>query len=193
MKTLDQVKTEFPQCHQIIGLLEHLHSDCAAPEQATYKTLEWLAGVIQNNAPIHTHLAFSDGQATGKSLFSKTILNNIFWRQCCSVKMNELENRLIIQRLNFFEIQSIKPIQEMYGAIGYADPKKAFIFTTNQYIKPQSSNRSFRIARCSMPLDDTLYKAVINEIKNSGLMQFADLLHTIDGSTASLPNLNAIY
>lgn len=195
-----QVQEEYPACEHILSLLLHLHSDCANPELAAYKTLQWLANVIQyDEIAIYTCIAFSDGAGTGKTLFLKEIVEPVFGG-CGAFSTTNPKVSHSIHKMNFFEIQSNNPHQEMLSA--YSDitdeeifdyPEKAVIFLTNQFIKPNPANRCFFIARCSTRLNDTLHAAVIAEIENGGLMQFADLLHTIDGSTKQLPDLNAIY
>lgn len=197
---INELKQNFPACQQILSLFLHLHSDCTYPDLAAYKTLEWLADVIQDNDVVYTHIAFSDGPATGKSFLCTEILKPIFGKKADFLKIKEPEFEILPLELNFFEIQSNNPHQEMFNiyemlsiAKGFDYPSEAIIFITNQFIKPEPSNRLFRIARCSTPLNDSLQQAVTLEIANGGLLQFADLLHTIHGSTKELPDLNAIY
>lgn len=193
---IDELKQIFPACQQILSLLLHLHSDCANPDTATYKTLNWLANIIQNNRPIHTHLCFANGAGTGKSLFINDILKPVFGQLA-----NEMpaESEKFNARLNIVNISNncAKTMLDAQRKLTFAKmsdkPRNALLFCTNQLIQPDPANRRFRIARCSTRLDDALYKAVMSEITNGGLMQFADLLHTIYGSTDKLHNLNAIY
>lgn len=193
--SIDELKQNYPACQNILSLLHHLHSDCTAPEQAAVKTLQWLAGVIQNNTPIHTHLAFSDGQGTGKSLFISNILKPIF---CVDYKYPEDTD--FKERLNLIEIKESNPwiniataMSDLKIAKGSNAFRNTIIFSTNQYLEKEPANRRVRIARCKTKISTELYNAVLSEIKNGGLMQFADVLHTINGSTDLLPNLNAIY
>lgn len=194
---LAELKKNFPACQQILSLFLHLHSDCANPELAAYKTLQWLAAVAQYDAVPHTYLAFSDGEGTGKTLLCKNILQPVFGNKSRFIKANDLKDKkLASKKLNFVSIRGIRPHQEMKNAHKYLSlprKNKTMIFFTNQFILPNPENRRVRIARCSTQLHCALRDAVIAEIENGGLVQFTDLLHTIDGSTKQLPNLNAIY
>lgn len=191
-----EIQAEYPACEHILDLVLHLHSDCANPELAAYKTLQWLAAVAQYDAAPHTYLAFSDGAATGKTLLCTNILQPVFGNKSRFVNTDELNDKSASKKLNFVSIPGIKPYQEMDNAhakLSSFRNNKTMIFFTNQFISPNPANRRVRIARCSTQLHFVLHDAVIAEIENGGLMQFADLLHTIDGSTKQLPDLNAIY
>lgn len=189
-----EVKAAFPACQNILSLLQHLHSDCADPEAATICTLEWIAGALRA-APIQTHIAFCDGQGTGKTLFTQMILKPIFGNK------TRLDiNGAYLPYLQFIdELQGdfYKQMEEKILATPntkfYDGKASALIFQTNLHIPPCPSNRIVRIARCKTPLPYDLFSEVMSEIEGKGLMTFADLLHQIHPDTLPLPNLNAIY
>lgn len=206
MSMIEQLKQKFPKCCNILSLVQHLHSDCADPENAAYATLEWLSEMLKSNNRVHTHMVFSDGQNTGKGLFCETILMPIFGEKAKFGDSPELENTNHSKfcqpnfRLHLAEITNSNPfsfmtakIQALNNAKGYNKPVQGVIFLTNQFIGRNPANRTFRIARCRTPISEGLYKAVEADVRIGSLMQFADLLHTIYGSTDELHNLNAIY
>lgn len=157
-----EVKAAFPACQNILSLLQHLHSNCADPTQATYNTLQWLAGVIQDEKPVSTHLVFSDGQATGKSIFTDNVLTPVFGNKVRYSSIGKIN--LYRPRLHIIdEALGARPRQKMLNAVaelepakGYSLPRQAILFHTNQIIEYEPANRRFRMARCSTPLDDGL-------------------------------------
>lgn len=192
--SIDELKQNYPACQNILSLLHHLHSDCANPEQATVKTLEWLAGAIRKPT-IETHLAFCDGQGTGKSLLTQHILKPIFGNKTRQNILNS-EHVPILQYIELhgdFYKKMETQILSLPDTKFYVGKACALIFETNGHIPPMPSNRIVRIARCKTLLPTDLFRAVIAEIDDKGLMTFADLLHQIQPDTDQLPNLNAIY
>lgn len=111
-----QIQAQYPACEHILNLVLHLHSDCANPELAAYKTLQWLAACAQYDTTPHTYLAFSDGAATGKTLLCTNILQPVFGNKSRFVNTDELNDKSASKKLNFVSIPGIKPYQEMDNA-----------------------------------------------------------------------------
>lgn len=202
MKTLDQVKAEFPQCHQIISLLEHLHHDCTRPEEAAYHTLRWLSACIRQTHKNQTAIVLQGIAGSGKSTLINQIIQPIFGAEKCKVITQNDISQSINEDKNVFGSRFISPSDEKIFIIDnfvpeyQADEWHKYIYTLKSYHKGHEPtmvqnylfathceihkpvhDRHLLIAKCKQSYQHI--NELQDEIQNGALFAFADLLREV--------------
>lgn len=205
--SLDTIKKQFPDCQNIVGLIQHLCSgngDLA--DQSAEWVLNWLACRYRSpeEKPATAIVFISETQGVGKSTFAERIIKGLFGEYCRQLDQNALESRFnaALQFALITVFEEISPSDERMNIIGKLknmittdavmverkgqdaerfDDFNSFVILSNdeRAIPIESNDRRFMVSNCRKRFSDEQFYALDEELKNGGLEAFAFLLKSL--------------
>ncbi|MGZ9027352.1 MAG: primase-helicase family protein [Telluria sp.] len=192
-----------PQCVNINALLLHL---CDFDHEVYAYVLKWLAYPLQRpGARMSRALVFNGGQGSGKDLFFRHVVANLYADSARRLKDSALASvftpwalgaRFVLvdgtftskaqDTLKFFLASEVVAINAKGMALRTERNRMNFVFLSNahDFLPSSVSHRRFAVIEVPPPRQRVFYEAVWAEIHNGGIDAFRSYLrHGIDLGT----------